>query len=106
MDKLFKGLIVVLEPFDFKGDIEVMLLPLFDVLTTRTNQLVAVGASIDGVEDLFEGGATQSFLKFVEQHVQELLSVLLYRNIHGVSIRVLEGETELVRIVLLSLGQL
>jgi hypothetical protein len=45
-------------------------------------------------------------LHLLKYRIQELLGVLLFSNVGGVSIQVLEGETEFKRIVVGSLGQL
>ena len=54
-----------------------MFLALLDVLAVGADELVAAGATVDGLQHLFEWCSPESFFKSVEEHVEELLGVLL-----------------------------
>ena len=103
LDELLEGLVVVLESFDVEGYVEVVFLALLDVLAVGADELVAAGATVDGLQHLFEWCSPESFFKSVEEHVEELLGVLLDGYVDRVAVEIFEGETELVGIVLLPL---
>ena len=95
-----------LEAFDLEGERVEVLESFVDYLAVRTDCLVADLALEDVLHNIPERRLLEGVLDSIEEEVEELLGVLLDGDIDWLSIHVLPGETELIRIVILPFGQL
>lgn len=65
-------------------------MPLTYFLTTWTDELTAWFATIYIVDHIFKRSQFDTILQFVEEHVEELLSILLYHHINRLSFEILK----------------
>lgn len=91
----------VFHALNLYGQIVEEFLSITDGSTTLANSLIADLTTVHSVDNLFP--TVESSLQFIEDHIDKFLGILLDGHIHWLSGVVLEGETELVRIVVRSI---
>jgi hypothetical protein len=79
---------------------------LLDGFALRASKLCTRSSTIYAIEHLPERGILDSFLQLIEDHVQELLGILLHTYIHWVAVEVFEAEAKLIRVIFLPFSEL
>ena len=76
---------------------------ILDFSTFCAHHLTALLATKDTLKKIFAASWLQSSLKSVEQKVEKLLCILLFGNVSGTAIKLLECEAEAERVEVVSL---
>jgi hypothetical protein len=104
LDELAEGVVVVFEVFDLEGHVVEVLVLVPHVLAAVAEHLRADFPAVNALQNVLERRLFQPVFELVENHVQELLGVLLDAHVHGLAREVLEGEAEVRRVVRLPFG--
>ena len=106
LDVLEQSLAQMVVVFDGERDVvEVFLAETLFVAGLALDDRVGL-APVDALQYLLVGRLLQSLLQFVEDHVQELLSVLLHTHVHRLSRKVFKRVAEVRWVVVDSVGHL
>lgn len=76
------------------------------MLAAAAHKQITVFAAVDAIHEMTEGSVFYALLDAVEEHVEELLGVLLSAHVDRIALEVFEGVAEVLRVVFLLLGQL
>lgn len=87
--------------FNFQRKRVERLLTLINSFAIWADCLIAGFTSENIFKNVFKRCSFKTFLHFIKEQVQKLLSILLYRHINGHSFKIFESKTKLVRIEIL-----
>lgn len=105
-DKLPKALSDILQALDLQRQVIEILMPLKHMLTVTTHKQITVLPTIDTIDQMLKGRMLETLLDPIKQHIEELLGILLPADVNRVTFEILEGETEVLRVVLLLFSEL
>ena len=93
-NQLLQGLVEGFGVLHVHGEVVEVLSGLVDVAALLADHLTAALAAEDPLREVLVRGVLEFAVQLVEDHVQELLGVLLHCGVRGVAAGVLEGEAE------------